>query len=713
MAINTDIIRYRLYSVEKDYQSIPEPISYDKGNRDVIERNKDSKQFEVSKGGAIELYGEAFDYIVALQAIYGIIPDLRLIETQKSDDKLNQRWKVTSNVGLDLGTCDFDYERRTVKVETRIGGLMQIIDARFDDEYDVLSNETIEGTTIGDLETVNVRLDPRKIFRRSRLEVDGVATVTASVSGNDGLNARAIPLQVDYNSDQENIQNVLNVNMDAASGNYATAKSSGVMFYLVADRDRTIRINGTVKTRITKRNSGVFALNLVRYSTDDLLFDEIIQTLDTCNPNTLGDICSYTFNDYEVNLTTGDSLALSTLSDTSDGIEFEVFDTAIIVEEDDIYPQTYTKAVKPSVLIERLIALGTGYEDSFDSELFGAGGKYENTLLVHGSWLRNMPRIINEGEDDERVVQASTSLSDVYEALSIREPLMYGTKNIGNKEYFYTETEKHGQRNFTAIKLGETKDKFSLIPIDSEVRKVLPDNFYSSINIGSESTGSEYGEVNNLYSICGNATWNTINNTNKSEYKVLTSFRTGSVDVELTRQKQYDANPDTDSDYDNDWFMLDCKYNGVEYELKKWADFYTTQPTNVYSADTEYNWMFTPLELLKGHGWKINAGLVHYPTKFIRFASSNCTSNLITDGFQHDQPIKHTTLDKPTFNNMTVNFKLYVNQEISEMLRGTTNGIDNKFGLVQFQSDGIEQYGRLIKVDENNEGTFELIEAYL
>ena len=703
MGDRADIVRYRLYSLEKGYMDIPEPVNYDKGNKDVVERNKDSKQFEFSKSAAIELYGDSFNYLVSLQGVYGIIPDLRLIESRKDELRLDQRWKVVSDVGLDLGTTDFDYSRKTVKIQSQKGGLMQIIDARFDDEYDV--NEGIE--------RISVRLDSRKIFRRSRLFVDDGEEVFAVVSGNDGLNARAIPFKIDYSSDQENIQNVIDRNLNANNGNYTNAINVGALFFLVADRDKTIKLNGSVNTKITVRNLGSFSLDLIRFKTDDLLFEEVIERLDTCNPSIIGDICSFHFIDYEVQLNKGDSLAISTLSDTVDGIRYEVFNTSIIIEEDSTYPVTYTDAVKVSVLMERLLLEATEKENVFYSELFGIGGKYENLLITHGTWLRNMPRIINEGKDDERIIQANLSLKKLIEGLNLPEPLMYGTKKIENKETFYLEKEKDSQRNFISIKLGETRDQFTLIPVDKEIRKVIPNNFYSSINIGSTKTGSDYGEVNNLYSICGNAKWNTINNTKKSEYKATTDFRTGSVDVELTRQKQYYENPDLDSDYDNDWFLLDCKFNGVEFELKKWQDFYDEIPTNVYDAESEYNWSFTPYELLLGHGWKINSGLQHYTAKALKFISSNCGSNLITDNFQHDQPIPHTILQKPTYNNMSINFNLQVNQEIAQLLRGQTNGIDNKFGLVEFLSDGFIQYGRLIKVDENKEGKFELIEAYV
>ncbi|AGO47387.1 structural protein [Cellulophaga phage phi19:1] len=714
MSDRANIIKYKLYSDELGFLDIPEPINYDDGNKDVIERESNYKTFVTSKAGAMEIYGGAFDYLLGLIGVYGLIPNVRLIESKKSDYLISQKWKETSNVGLDLGTCDFDMERKTVKVETQVGGLMQIIDTRFDDEYNVYDNESAEETTLSDLKLVDVKLDSRQIFRRSRLFVDDGEEVFAVVSGSDGLNARSIPFKVDYQSD-DNVNNVLGTELNANNGNYTTVSSgnSGNLFYLVSDRPRTVILNGTVKTRIKTRNSGSFSLDLVRYTTEDLLFDEVVLNLDTCNPNIVGDICSYTFNNYEVDINVGDSLAITTLSDTSDGIVYEVFDTEITIKEDSVYPITYSKSIKAFDLLERLVSLMTGKESSFKSTLFESGGKYENLLFAHGTQLRNMPRIINEGEDDETEIQSSTSMQDVIDAISILEPLCYGVKKINNKEYFYIESEKETQRSFTAIKLGVTTDKFRLIPVSDESRGVIPDNYYSSINIGSETTGSEYGEVNNLYSICGNATWNTINSTNKSAYEVLTSFRTGSVDIELTRQKQYDDNPDTDSDYDDDWFMIDSKKVGVEYHLKKWQDYYDTIPTNVYSPETEYNFKFTPYELLKGHGWKLNSGLIQYPNKSLKFISSNCSSSLITDGFKHDDKIPHSTLDKPTFSNMTVNFKLSVNQEISEMLRGTTNGIDNKFGLVQFYSEGIEQYGRLIKVDENDSGSWELIEAYI
>src|SRR5690606_1743747 len=145
-----------------------------------------------------------------------------------------------------------------------------------------------------------------------------------------------------------------------------------------------------------------------------------------------------------------------------------------------------------------------------------------------------------------------------------------------------------------------------------------------SIKIGSTTSGSEYGEVNNLYSMCGNATWNTINDRSDAVYEATTEVRTGAEDAELQRQKQYADNPDQDADYDNDWFLMDCKKVGGYYTPKLWADHYSTIPTKVYSAQTNYNWPLTPARLLLGHGWEIKAGLDNpeYINDSIRFISS-------------------------------------------------------------------------------------------
>jgi len=60
---------------------------------------------------------------------------------------------------------------------------------------------------------------------------------------------------------------------------------------------------------------------------------------------------------------------------------------------------------------------------------------------------------------------------------------------------------------------------------------------------------------------------------------------------------------------------------------------------------------------------------------------------------------------------MAHEFEMPVGQEIFDQLRGTTNGVDNKFGLVEHLWRGEVLHSRLIEADADNRGEFKLIQA--
>lgn len=714
-------IKYELFSDELERLTIPEPVDYDTGNADVIELDEDRGTFKTTKASDIQVYGEAYDYLDAIVGVYGTLPDVRLLESRKDPRRRDERFRLVSDVGIDLSTCEFDRERKVVKFSTVEGGFLQTIESSFSDEFDITLNESIDGKELDELRTVQVKLDPRQILRRSRLEVEDGTEVRAVVSGGDRLNARAIPFKVDYNNDRNDVQEVFGTDLNAFDDRYATvtAVNSQNLIYRNANTDTKLTLNGKVKTVITVGNSGTFSLDIVRYNNGgELNFAEVIQTLDTCNPNQVGAVCEFEFVDYVVEIQKGDSFAIATLSDTSDGVAYEVFETSLIITENDEYPQTYTKAVKVFDLFERLIAIITGKQNAFRSEIFGSSGKYENILIAHGTWLRNMPSILNEGEEDERKIQVNVGLEDLFKAMNINEPLVYGVSREGNDEFFYVKTEKETLQNFTAIQLGEKRDGFvELLSVSDENGVVMGDNYHRSIKLGSNTSGGEYGEVNNLYSTCGNATWTTINVKSESKYEVTTDYRTGAEDIELTRQLQYSENPDIDSERDDDLFMIDAKPFGGEYHLKKWDDYFSEPPKKVYSYETNYNWRWIPSMLLDGHGWKINSSLHIYPNESLSRPVGNCDLSFITkrEGSEEraeDARVPHSLLEPPKFAPMMLEFKLQLNDDIEDALKGTSFGFDNKEGLIRYKKkDGTINIGYLIKVDKNDQGNWELIQA--
>lgn len=711
---------FRLYSDALGFKEIPLPIDYSE-NLEVIEIDDKSGSYVKTLPNAMKLHSEAFDYLELLEAKYGIIEPARILRDEKDKDKLNEAWKNTLDLNLDLTSLKFEPKKRTIEVKTNKTDLLEVIENRFSDEYDLNQNKTADGIDIDEITKVKAVMQPRAILRRSRLFVEDGVNIFYIVSGGDNLNARAIPFQVDYNSDENNIKTTFGNELSAADGDYTRVsfdKQGNVIFYNF-DRDKTLFINGTINFSVKVANSGTLTLDLVRYiNGGDLDYDSKIN-LTSVNPNQVGNVLSYTFNNFRIDGIKGDSFAIATLGNTSDGIRTEIFNTQIIIEENSKIPQTETDAIKPFDLFERLHYIITGEKDSFISPIFQEGGKYENVLTIHGTMLRNMPKIINEGDSDEVIVSASLSLKKAYEAYSILEPLVYDLEIIGNKKFFVVDAKKNRLKKFTGVRLGETVDgKFVFNNIQNEIRTILSDNYYSTIKIGSTKSGQDYGEVNNLFSISGMGTWNTINKYNDSEYSVTTDFRTASEGFELCREVQYETRPEEDTPYDNDWFLFDAKLESGKYIAKKWRDYYEVEPTGVFDVESEYNWIFTPARLLLGHGFQINSGLIKKGSASINFVDSTCNKSLITKktgqiAIAENQPIPHSILDKPFFLPKQIEFNYLVTEEINNMIDGQTGGINNLFGLVEYMSEGTLRKGYLAKVDKNNNGSFQLIEAYL
>ena len=245
---------------------------------------------------------------------------------------------------------------------------------------------------------------------------------------------------------------------------------------------------------------------------------------------------------------------------------------------------------------------------------------------------------------------------------------------------------------------------------------MIGSNFFGKVTLGSTKSGENYEEINNVYSICGNASWTTFNKDSDESYEVTTEFRTGAEDLEITRLVQYEENPDFDTERDGDWFLIHVKKVGNEYHTVKWQELYSTKPLNVYDADSNYNWIFRPRNLLEGHGWKIKSCLNEKPTDFMEFAGSNCDSTLITQRTgEQERPesgkVFHNQLEKATVRLMEVDFDMVVRQSLVQELQGSTSGMRNLYGLIAYQYEGIVYYGRLMDGDTNKDGNFKLIEA--
>lgn len=685
---------------------------------DVHELSEQGSYYKTSKNGEIQLGRKAYEYLNGIFTVHGVRPNVRLISEAKSETRLSEDWMQFSNVGVDLATMVFDDDTRHVTIETTTGGFIDEVEARWDDEFDITKDEVDGGQG---LDFVQVRLEPRSILRRSRF----VSTTTeVSIRDDQGSTARALPITTGspgFTSQMGIVGSVSNIFANSVNDNYARLNQVAT-FLTNAPQDFEYVINGTVEIEVNVISnvfgtSGFLNLDLVRYNNgEDLDFDEVIDNLastDFSEGQTF--TIRYDFDNYILNVREGDSIGLMTLSNintTSANPHYVVTDnTDFTITTRSNFRQTFTRAIRFKDAFKKLVDLGVQRDNiqinTDNLDLVDTG----EVLLAHGTWLRNMPFVVNEGEEDERRMQSNLSMKDLFEGYSIIRPLAYRPEVINTQPNLFFGLEQDTELNFTGLSLD--------VPVEV-TRTVIGDNFYGSLNIGSTTSGDNTEEVNNLYSMCGNANWNTFNTRQEEKYEVLTDFRTSAEDIEILRQFQYEETPDEDHDDQDSWYLIHARpthivnENGrnVEYfDVIKWQDLYAERPLNIFDVDSAYNFAFTPRNLLQGHGYKIKSALNNSQNDFLIFSGSNCDSSPIIDGNPEDGNIAHASLQRNRVQLVMVEFNYAIRQDIIEQLNGKTNGIDNRFGLVRYRSEGEYRYGRLIECDTNFNGSFKLIEA--
>lgn len=716
----SDISKFFLVSKELGKVQIDDIEDYEEDFADVIKRTSPGEYFKTEKNSKLELGKKAHEYLTTIRAVHGPQTNVRFIAEVKDERKVHEPWIEISNVGLNLYSLEFDDDLKEVKVEVSEGGILETLEARWDDEVDI----TAEG--LEDLPYVSLKLDPRKILKRSRFVS---SDIEVDCRDDSGATARAVPLSVQspgFTSQGQFVGGISNTYANSANDTYARLTSPGNTIITNAPQDFKYVLSGTVEIQITfPAVSGYFRMHLVRYKNGtDQDFDEIILNMGSQHPFNLGQKISYTFNDYELDVKAGDSIGIMTLSNTSLGgvLKYKLTEnTDLKISTDTPFKVTYTKALPLKDAFQRLSDIALE-EDSatVSSDCFSSGGTYTGfgeVLLVHGSWLRNMPQIINEGEEDETRIQSLLSLEKLYGGCKILKPLRYQEVIENSKPYFYIGLEKETQQNYTSIRLEEiVSGSRQLIKTIKPKRKSIEKGFFGEINIGSTTSGSNYAQVNNLYSICGNAKWKTIHKKIKDVYEVTTEIRTGAEDIELERQFQWEDYPDLDTEMQNDWFFVHAKKVGQEYHLVNWQDLYAEKPKNVYDADSNYNWIFRPRNLLDGHGWKVKSFLTEKADDYLTFSGSNCTPSLITrkpgqPEVKENSRVYHQSLEKATAVPMEITFELPIKQEIILQLNGKVKGLDSKFGVIAYYYEGQTAYGRLIEADTNKDGKFKLIEA--
>ena len=194
-----------------------------------------------------------------------------------------------------------------------------------------------------------------------------------------------------------------------------------------------------------------------------------------------------------------------------------------------------------------------------------------------------------------------------------------------------------------------------------------------------------------------------------------------SVGYETIRRKQFIDYPTQDTDRDEDIWMHWAKKVAGGYTHKLWDSDFDEAPKNIFSPETAWNLYFSPFNrAFYGHGYSINRCLYYYPSKLLKFNPSNANANMSTvvggQTLKENGSVEIGNLEQPLIEPLLYTITSKLTQEILDSLSGTTeiNGkfVYNYFGLVKFVYRSKTYYGRLIKIETDEQTKIELISIH-
>ena len=246
--------------------------------------------------------------------------------------------------------------------------------------------------------------------------------------------------------------------------------------------------------------------------------------------------------------------------------------------------------------------------------------------------------------------------------------------------------------------------------------------FFSNIEIGHNKS-LEYDDANGIEEANGRSQLTTHIKRSESKYSIISPFRFDPIGYEITRRKYHYAFPKTDTERDSHIWMHDTKVDAQGIHTHNlWADRFDSAPTGIFDPETAWNLWLSPMNrLFYGHGYSIKRGLYHFRDAKIRFASSNANQNLrtIISGFELHEGgnITISDIEKPRIEATTSNLTFKMTQEIEDTLLGFTeiDGelVPNYFGLIEYLEKGDLRYGRLTKLNGEDESKLIMQKARL
>ena len=701
-----------------------DPQNWDESEKTLKRSNKTFGVYtELSKN--LVFTKDAADFLKRAYLYKDIEADVTLQE-YRLHPKTEQEYLHSAGV---FDFSEYKADKLTVKVPFKSGGLNSLIQSQLREKFELERLESINGKTINPINKKKVALTSRKIFLVSDFDTDdAVEKITMSVESNAG-NTRnqttGMPLKL-IGKSHEQAQFVIN----GSTGDENNG-STGMMFFLIADRERTLNLtfNFDLDVQFTQYEQvqwGQYNVNLTTYQNGNFY--------DVKNRDLLADISSslpsnvrYPYGIFTkhinipetkktVTLQAGESLAIELflkadmyVSNTA-GVRADAknFIGSLLIEEYSFFKDTQSEAVLMHEAGDKLMQILTG-EKRFYSEFYGrkelgynSDGEFSRTGLSLGFWIRQFYEKNME-----------LSLDDYLKTSNAIHNTGYTIEVIDGKETLVVEDLKYFFQDAVAIVLPNQVSK-----VEREAYSEFCD---SSLEFGYKK-GGDYEEAMGLDEYNIKTGFTTPLKRVDTKYSKLSSARADAYAKEFARRKQKESYPTTDTQYDKDIHLLDLKEGlGRALEERLWQDDFEVAPTGVYSPETATNLRLTPAHLEQRHEWFYGAGLLKQQDEKIRYSNTGGNNSLVTKktgqsarGEKDD--INISDLERPRFQAIWATFKHPLDHNIYEQLNGKTNVkgrlIPNVYFKVQFiDNQQKKRTGYLFeqRFKGNNLGEFKLL----
>lgn len=284
--------------------------------------------------------------------------------------------------------------------------------------------------------------------------------------------------------------------------------------------------------------------------------------------------------------------------------------------------KTYTTdstapAMRVHDVLQNLINKITNRNDSFYSETFGypeapyhsyeEKGCYADFVILSGFNIRGFPW-------EDRPLQPV--FNELFDSLNAIFNLSLSLEVIDDVEKIRIEKKSYCYDKEVILAL----DKIRGIK-----RTIAKDKFYSQIQVGYEKGLPK--DLNGLDEPNVKQTYSTALKTIGQPLMLISKLIASGSILEVTRRLQYDATVTTDSEYDNDLFIVALNHSDPTRAEKNenYSDV-----NNLLSPETTYNLDLTPKKNLLRHGNIINPGLLQKLGSEYKFSSGEGNYKLET-----------------------------------------------------------------------------------